>query len=165
MRINYKPTPNNEEKLIQKRIKNAKSLSSEYQLGVFIGKYLLNYIPTLSTDTIQNQTVKEVSKGESDLLLFLTDQWFNLDKGPDKDSAWEEYREFQLKLEDKYLPKTLDIVIDYLNIHNEEKLKKGIMHTLWYSDNCYYSIKPEDIEIINKDYILTVIKLKYNKNK
>jgi hypothetical protein len=51
-------TPEMEEKWKQDRIKEVKSLTTEQQLGFYVGIYIVDrYLPTLSTDGLHSRNV------------------------------------------------------------------------------------------------------------
>lgn len=147
-------------------------LSLEFQLGHYIGDYIVEkFLPTLSTSA-STHTIIEVTKEEYAEYERLDKDWWeaihpngqansNVDSGK---KEWNHLRAFVKMLEEKYLPKTLECHIPRLSSVSEEnmlKLKKGIANALWNSDVCCYSCNTEDIEIsTEEDDFFTIVRLK-----
>lgn len=149
-----------------KRIKKeyqdyVKLLSSEYQFGLFVGEYIYQqFLPSLSTEMILTpRNVIKVNDEDTKQNKLLGEKWFNhsINDIVERDKYWQEYYNHSKYLENKYLKPELECYLTLLNIRDEDEFKKGIIHTLWHSDVCSYSLKPEDIEISHDDYS-TIIK-------
>ncbi len=134
--------------------------SLAYCLGLYLGSYIeWRYLPTLSTDDIQTNNVIKVMDSEADKAQTLSDKWFaktkhmvsaeNYNREVEK-QAWIEYRSYYIKIEKKYLPETFEcylndfIITDY-NKEEQDDIIQGVIDSLWNSDCCSYSLKPEDI--------------------
>jgi rubrerythrin len=162
----FKMTPEESERMRIKRFAEIKELSSEYQLGKYIGLHIVSaFLPTLSTDMIKSRKVIKVSDEETRQLEELNNRYFNESNGSDdKSNRWEELSIFHKKLARRYLPHVLECVISPLNVQNEKELKQGIMRSLWDCDMCGYKCeKLEDIIIVpfeeNEYPLFTTIKL------
>ena len=60
-------TPEMEKNWKQRRIETKNSLTSEYQLGYYVGEYIVSrFLPTLSTDIIQSRRVINVSEEDTE---------------------------------------------------------------------------------------------------
>jgi hypothetical protein len=163
-------TPEMEEKWKQDRIKEVKSLTTEQQLGFYVGIYIVDrYLPTLSTDGLHSKTLIKVSEEDEIQQEKLMSEWFSTTKhGSNWDGnengnkeKWDLCVEHNKMLEKKYLPEILECFFHPINIIDEEDFKKGLILSLWNCDMCSYSIKPEDILIkIDDDYYSTIISLK-----
>ena len=121
-------------------------------MGFYAGEYIIrNYLPTLSVDLIHTNNNISVTCAEGDTNRKLSDRWFNLSGNPENkdisEKAWLELGEHNKLLEEKYIPKILKCMVRpmYLKNANIDEFKKGVIDSLWDSDCCYYSLKPEDI--------------------
>ena len=154
-------TPEKREELRIKRIESIKQLTLEYQLGYYIGEYIVyRYLPTLSIDMMTSRNVISVTSEEQRIYYELDNTWFKKVQSnrnlPDSSSSapdeWEALIKFRREMERKYLPKKLECHVSALNVENIEELKKGIMSSLWNCDMCHYNCsKTEDIEIISDE--------------
>lgn len=154
-------TPEKMEEIRLEQIKENKGLSVEYQLGDYIGEYIIfHYLPTLNIDIIKSRNVIKVSKNEKLKISELEKKWtetFNLNpkdnnflKGDSE--LWIEYSKFYNFLAEKYLPKVLKCRIHPLNVENMAELKRGIIDKLWGCDICLYNLEPENIKIYDDEY-------------
>ena len=148
-------------------------LSLEYQLGHYIGDYIVEkFLPTLSVEG-STHTIIEVSKEETSEYERLNELWWNAKTQTNQtwnneDSAskeWNHYRAYIDMLRGKYLPKTLECHIPRLSSVSEEKmdeLKRGIMNAIWNSDVSNYSCSNlSDIELVlEDDCFFSVVNLK-----
>jgi hypothetical protein len=161
-------TPEMEEKWKQDRINYKKSLSTEYQLGYYVGLEIVHrYLPTLSTDMIQSNYVIEVSQIDSEENKRLEEEWFSTTRyggewGGKSENGnkekWDELYDHNKMLEVKYLPHTLTCYMDVLNINDMNKFKEGIRTSLWDCDMCSYNIDIENIKIYDdEDIRFTII--------
>lgn len=151
-------TPEKKEELKQERILRIKEMSLEYQLGIYIGEYIvLKYLPTLSIDMIRSRNIISVTSEEQREYEELDRAWHdkvsnnrNLpDSSKSAPEEWDALMKFRRKMESKYLPKKLECYLSPLNVNDLEKLKKGIMSSLWGCDMSYYNCsKTDDIEIV-----------------
>lgn len=164
-------TPEEIEEQRMGRLNRIKSLTLEYQLGYFVGDYIVDhYLPTLSTDPIRSKNCIEVSDEDFMENERLSTTWSNRyewGKFPDikqennVNSLWEAYRAHSEKLSKKYLPEVLKCTFNPINVENLDEFKKGIADALWDSDICAYSTDLNDIKIYHDDeYYLTYIELK-----
>ena len=70
-------TPEEVEKMKQKRIEQKNKLTLEYQLGYYVGLEIVHrYLPTLSTDMLQTRNVIEVSEEDSLENERLDTEWY-----------------------------------------------------------------------------------------
>lgn len=151
-------TPEKKEELRQKRINRIKQMSLEYQLGVFIGEYIVHkYLPTLSIDMCTSRNVISVTSEEQREYDELDRAWYDKvssnrhlpDSSKSAPEEWDKLMKFRREMESKYLPKTLDCYIHSLNVENLKELKKGVIVSLWNCDMSHYKCsKTDDIEII-----------------
>ena len=153
-RIMRELTPEKSEQLRQGRLTNIANMSAEYQLGLYVGEYIvLKYLPTTSVCGIQTRKVIKVSDEEEAEHTRLNDEWFatTFDKSeenkPINEAKWNALLTCYKRLVKKYLPAKLTCHLSPLNIKNEAEFKQGLIHTLWNCDTCSYSLKPEDITI------------------
>lgn len=140
--------------------------SIEYQLGFMIGEYIVaEYLPTIDVYCHTNHTicVSEEDKLESERLNKL---WLkNYNHGKNKDEAkedWFNLRKFDMELEKKYLPHTLECRIYPIEVENVVDLKKGIRDSLWNCDRCCYKIETDEdiiIERVEPPFYLSIVKL------
>lgn len=154
-------TPEKREEIKNKRLERIKKLTLEYQLGYYIGEYIVyRYLPTLSIDMLTSRNVISVTSEEQRTYQELDDNWFqkvqsnhNLpDSSHSAPDEWNALMKFRREMESKYLPKKLECHISSLNVENLTELKKGIMSSLWDCDMCHYNCsKTEDIEIISDE--------------
>jgi hypothetical protein len=151
-------TPEKREEIKTKRLERIKKLTLEYQLGYYIGEYIVyRYLPTLSIDMLTSRKVISVTSEEQREYQELDDAWFqkvqsnrNLpDSSYSAPDEWDALMKFRREMQNKYLPKKLECHISPLNVENMEELKRGIMSSLWNCDMCHYNCsKTDDIEII-----------------
>jgi hypothetical protein len=145
-------------------------LSLEYQLGHYIGDYIVErYLPTLSVDGSTNEII-EVTKEEAEEYEKLEEIWWNAlhpnsnwNQKSDAKKEWNHRTAFKNMLKQKYMPKTLECHIPRITSVSEEKmeeLKKGISSALLNSDVSYYSCDISDIGIIIDDNFFSVVNLK-----
>jgi hypothetical protein len=161
-------TPEEEEKWKKKRIERKNNLTLDYQLGAYVGEYIVyNHLPTLSTDMLQTRNVIQVSEEDSlenerlDVEWYETTRyggnWNGKDENGDKEK-WELYLQHNKMLERKYLPNPLICHLSLLNIQNESEFKNGLRVALWDCDMCSYNIEPENIKIYDEeDMYFTII--------
>lgn len=150
-----------------------------YTLGLYLGEYIISeYLPTLSTDDIQTRNVIEVSHYEKVKHRELRDKWFSktnymaekYNKETEK-RAWIKLRTFDIKMEDKYLPKELNLILRNFRFsdYSEEEKKDivdGIIASLWDCDCCTYSLDKNDLIFITCDITnSTELKMKLDINK
>jgi hypothetical protein len=146
--------------------------SLEWQLGIYIGDYIVEkFLPTLSTRG-STHTIIEVTKEEANEYERLDQDWWNaihpngqsISNIENGKKEWNHLRAFVKMLEEKYLPKTLECHIPRLSSVSDEnmtKLKKGIANALWNSDVSCYSCNLDDIEIsTEEDDFFTIVRLK-----
>jgi len=155
----------------QRRKKQIEELSLEYQLGQYVGEYIVyRTLPTLSCDDITTRNTIQVSEEETNELKRLNDIWFNKvwnfrgteeEKKEATKEEWNNLRTYQKMLDDKYYPPTIQSHLSPLNVKDMNEFKRGLIDCLWSSDCCSYSLKEEDILIeTNDDYLFTTITLK-----
>lgn len=161
-------TPEMENKWKQERIEYKNSLTTEYQLGYYVGLEIIHkYLPTLSTDMLQTRNVIEVSEEDSSENERLDTEWYattryggewnGVDENGDMEK-WDSYHQHNKMLERKYLYNPLQCHMDILNIQDMDEFKKGLRVALWNCDMCSYNIEPENIKIYDdEDYYTTVI--------
>lgn len=156
-------TPEDKERLKTKRLKQIKSLTAEYQLGVYVGEDIVRKkLPCLSIDMIHTKNVISVTPEEELRAKELNDTWYNNHKdGGDEDPNWLALRAFHKEMEDKYLPKSVECYFSPLNIDNMSEFKQGIRTSLWDCDICHYDIEEDNIDVkLTDDYYFTIITLK-----
>lgn len=160
-------TPEMEDKLKQERIERKNSLTSEYQLGFYVGLEIVrNYLPTLSTDMIQSRHVIDVSEEDKmenerlDTEWYETTQyggkWDGVTENGDK-TKWDLYHQHNKILERKYLPNPLYCHMGVLNIRDMDDFKKGLRFALWDCDMCSYNIELENIKIYDEEHLMSTI--------
>jgi hypothetical protein len=159
-------TPEERQQIIDRRIKQIKEMTMEYQIGYYVGETIvIKYLPTLNVDMIKTNNLIKVEPTELIEATRLNEVWYNnynQELKPDEDSNWTTLRAYHKQLEDKYLPKVLACHISPINVVDMEEFKKGVRAALWDSDVCNYNISENsDIEVeYDEDYYFTVIKLK-----
>lgn len=161
-------TPEEQEIWRQERIADRKKLTAEYQFGYYLGEYIYdNFLPTLSVDMLRSRKVIEVTKEEEEEVKRLNDLWYppeeiGYEKSKERKKEWEDLRAYHKMLEDKYLPKELKCHVPVLNVVNEKEFKDGLIASLWDTDLCHYSLKPENIKIEydEDDYFSYIVLLK-----
>jgi len=134
-----------------------KKVSLNYQLGLYVGEYIIAlHLPTLSTDMLLTRTIIEVSPEE-------TAEWQSMDKQlepymwgskrHDKEGyrkLFYENRKWYHKLEEKYLPETLKIMVPKVYPTNMKQFAKGIEIALWDCDRSHYKIQDGFFEQTDK---------------
>jgi hypothetical protein len=157
-------TPEMEKNWKQQRIERKNNLTSEYQLGYYVGEYIvIRFLPTLSTDMIQSRRVITVSDEDSEENKRLDSEWFNSNRANEEGSKdkWDLFYQHNKMLEKKYLPNPLICHLGTLNILNMDEFKKGLSYSLWDCDICSYNIEPENIKIYDdEDVRFTIVELK-----
>lgn len=151
--------------------KHKDSLTPSQQLGYYVGEdIIVENLPTLSTDMLQSRVVIKVSEEDTEYSEKLRDEWRKAYQEAEKDPSlkdlsvekWQLYRDNQRYLDKKYLPETLRCVKNNLNLNNIniDEFKKGLIDSLWNSDLCSYSLKPENITTEDERYftIITLIR-------
>jgi hypothetical protein len=116
-------------------------LDLNYQLGVLVGRIIYEkYLPTLSTDMLQSPTVIQVTD-ETDL----TEQsrFSNLFESTLGNSErfgeiHKQWMEFYKPMSKKYLPKTIECMIDKVEPTDMEEFKNGLNSYLWNTDLSHY---------------------------
>jgi hypothetical protein len=146
-----------------------------YTLGVYLAKHMMDrHIPSLSCNQCTNNVV-QVTWGEAQELERLEDAWLSklnderrnlrdVDgmKSWEKDNKaqevskneWNELMKHRYILKEKYLPHVIKCNVpdvDFSNEKNNEKIKKGMIETLWDWDFCEWSLKEEDIIFENEN--------------
>lgn len=144
-----------------------KNASLELQLGYYVGEYICHrYLPTLSTDSLLTRKVIQVSPEDTAENQRLEKEWFSTCYGtksqeisPEQKEKWKAYYEHNKMLNVKYLPHTLKCYVPQVNIDkmNIDDFKKGLTASLWDSDACAYSLKPENVKISNDEGYFTKI--------
>jgi hypothetical protein len=163
-------TPEEEEKWKQNRIERQKKLTTEYQLGYYVGLYIVRDLPTLSTDSLQTRRVVQVSEEDVFDNERLNKEWFETTSYGSKwdgvnengnKEKWELYLQHNQMLKKKYLPNPSKHYINILNVQNMNEFKEGLRVALWDCDLCNYDIEPENIKIYDEeDGFATIIELK-----
>lgn len=132
----------------------ADNYSPEYQLGLYIGNYIVDrFLPTLSTDMIRSRTVINVTEEEKTEYERLDSIWYNLvSQNSEKMLAkneWNALQVYRKKLDNKYLPPVLECYVTLIRVSEDKvlDLKKGIRQSLWDCDMCSYKCDPDDIEM------------------
>jgi hypothetical protein len=151
-------TPEEEQEWKQKRIDRKNKLTVDYQLGYYVGKYIIfGSLPTLSTYTFQTHRVIQVSEEDSVENNRLNNEWFEStefmggkEENGDKEK-WDLFYQHNKMLDEKYLPNPLVCYLDPLNIQNMDEFKKGLQSALWDCDVCAYNIEPENIKIYDHE--------------
>lgn len=165
-RLRRKITPEFLKKMKEERINEKKSKSLEYQLGFYVGQYIIDhYLLTLSVDIIKTRNVIEVSKEDTDKLKDLEEIWLksSINKNDEESTNhfWNQYMKFYKVINEKYYPKILKCHLSTLNVENITEFKRGLIVSLWDCDCCAYSLKPEEIKIYDEDdMFFTIIELK-----
>jgi hypothetical protein len=160
-------TPEEEEKWKKERIEFKNKLTLDYQLGVFVGKYIVHrFLPTLSTDMIRSGHVIQVSETDSLENERLDNDWYDTTKSggkwneDDVNEKWERLLSHNKILSKKYLPNPLKCLLPVLNINNIVDFKNGLKSELWDCDICSYNIEPENIKIYDdEDCLFTTVEL------
>jgi hypothetical protein len=152
----------------RERIERKNKLTLDYQLGYYVGAEIFNRcLPTLSSDSLQSRNVIKISEEDQKENERLDNEWYATTKygeTPDekaKEGKWDLYHAHNKMLEKKYLPNPLVCHMDILNIQNLEEFKEGLVEYLWNCDMCSYSLRSEDIEILDDEEVyFTTVKFK-----
>jgi hypothetical protein len=157
-------TPEDRQRMIDKRIEKVKSTTMEYQIGWYVGQLIFDkYLPCLDVDMIHTNQVIYVTPEESAEAKRLNDIWYENCNSDIKaeDDPWMTLRAYHKELENKYLPKELKCHVDPINVIDIEEFKKGLRTSLWNCDICHYNIRENsDIDVAyDEDYYFTVITL------
>jgi len=159
-------TPEVLEEMKQERIEEKNKLTSEWQLGYYVGNYIVyRYLPSISVENDTRNVISMSSEDETEYKK--TDEdWFNKRSlGKEANEEWVIFQECRKKLLKKYLPNPLQCHLGLLNITNMEEFKDGIMTSLWDSDVCNYNIDPDNIKIYDDDDMyFTIIELGLDKD-
>jgi hypothetical protein len=162
-RLMSKLTPEYLEEMKKKRIEHKNSLSSEWQLGFYVGENIIhNDLPTISVESGTRRVI-EVSLEDKNEYKNTEENWYKkYFKGKDEaEEEWKIYQQCRKKLIKKYLPDVLKCYMRFLNITNMSEFKNGLINSLWNSDVCSYSLNPEDINIYDdNECYFTIIELK-----
>lgn len=163
-------TKEEKQELKRKRLEHRASWTLAYQLGVYVGeKIVRRYLPTLSVDSIHTKENISVTCAEGDECRRLNEIWFqktmqHRDDNTKSEVEWKALRDCHEKLEEKYLPKTVECHFQLLHITEEHMsdFKEGISIALWDCDCSHYSTKVEDINVVtdDDDGYFTIITLK-----
>ena len=157
-------TPEMEKNWKQQRIERKNNLTSEHQLGHYVGEYIVSrFLPTLSTDMIKSRRVITVSDEDTEENKRLYSEWFNSNRANEEGGKgkWVLFYQHNKMLEKKYLPNPLICHLGALNILNMDEFKKGLSYSLWDCDICTYNIEPENIKIYDdEDVRFTIVELK-----
>jgi hypothetical protein len=167
-------SPEYKQKQIEEHQKYLDEISMDYQLGYYVGEYIVNrYLPTLSTDMIQSRNVIEVSEEDSiennrlDREWYLTTKYqndWNGEEDGDKEK-WDLYHQHNKMLEQKYLPQKLECHLGLIKFNNEKEFKEGLHSSLWDCDMCSYNIDVENIKIeYEMEFGYTVITFQLDEN-
>ena len=125
-----------------------KRLSLNYQLGMYVGEYIVAlHLPTLSTDMLLTRAIIDVSpeetaewqKLEKQLEPYMWGAKMNDEEGYKK--LFYENLKWYHKLEEKYLPETIKIMVPRVVPTNMEQFAQGIKDTLWNCDRSHYWIE------------------------
>ena len=144
--INSFSTPEYKEK---NRIENQKKferLSLDYQLGYYIGLYILmNRMPSLPINIFayKNSHVK-ISIDEKLEYEKLEQEY---EKSEEDEKKLEALNNYELILEKKYLPNPYVCKLDLIKFENEIEFRRGLSVGLYNQEVQYYNI--EEIEITN----------------
>jgi len=131
-----------------------KKNSIEYQLEYYVGEYIFDhFLPTISTDIIKSRKVIQVSDEDAAENVKLEEIWENCSKPESGESdEWKAYRAHKVMLGKKYLPHILKCYVPKIKVNNINELKEGIINSLWNTDLCAYSLKPENIKIEKEEF-------------
>lgn len=164
-RLLKKLTPEKLEKMKQVRLEEKNKLTTEWQLGYYVGEDIVNkYLPTLSVE-FGTRTCMEVSVEDSIEYTRIEQEWYNKNKHGknDSDEEWNSYQQYRNVLKKKYLPKTLLCHMKLLNIIDLTEFKKGLIWSLWDSDHCNYNLDAEKIKIYDDENLyFTIIEFELN---
>jgi len=140
----------------QKRMRRTEerfnSLTSEYQLGYYIGEYIFyHFLPTIEIDSIHTRKLIKMDPAEKEVFEKLDNDWFELYQKTKEFGAenplWGQVQMMRKQFEEKYLPKELICHLPPTNIRDESEFKRGLIVSLWNCDICHYSLNPDDIVI------------------
>jgi hypothetical protein len=152
-------SPEYKQKQIEEHQKYLDEISMDYQLGYYVGEYIVNrYLPTLSTDMIQSRNVIKVSEEDEIENNKLDKEWFKTTRHNDDwdgendgdKKKWELYLQHNKMLEKKYLPNSLECTLGLIKFNDEKEFKEGLRSSLWDCDMCSYNIEIENIKIENE---------------
>jgi hypothetical protein len=119
-----------------------------YYLGISVGEHIVhNFLPTLSTDSLKTFNLIEVSDEETQIWNEMYDKWYSLamikyddDNDEESTKVFYENLKWYLKLEEKYLPETINIRITKVKPTNIVEFQRGIEEALWDCDLSHYSV-------------------------
>ncbi len=125
-------------------------------LGQYVGDYVVRHLPVLSCDGHKTYNIIQVTWGEAKPLVELEQQHSDLvfDRSEESEAKrkqiWEQMQVIRKQLKQKYLPKTTEIIVPFLDleqIQDMEAFKEGIGDALWDSDISHYECQSADIEL------------------
>lgn len=156
--INSFSTPEYKEKNRIENQRKYEGLTMDYQLGYYIGLYILmNRMPSLPVNIFayKNSHVK-ISEDEK---LKYEKLEFDYEKSDEDENKLEELYNFELILEKKYLPNPYICKLDLIKFENETEFRRGLNVGLYNPEVQYYNI--EEIEIThNFDFSNTILTFK-----
>lgn len=132
---------------IKKIIENKLISDLNYDLGISVGGIIVNrYLPTLSTDMYNTDTIIQISEEETKIWEEKEKKYnsFPYKKTPEQEEAqtrlFYENRKWYHILEEKYLPETIDVRITKIHPTNIKTFGEGIEEALWDCDFSHYKI-------------------------
>ena len=116
-------------------------LDLNYQLGILAGSIIYEkYLPTLSTDLMHSKVVIDVTD-EADLAEHNRFQKLydsTLGNEVEFKKVHKEWLEFYKPMSKKYLPETLECLIEKIEPTDIDKFKDGLNTYLWNTDLSHY---------------------------
>ena len=125
-----------------------------YQLGIYAGEYIVSeFLPSLSCEMMHTRNVIQCTIAEADEQKRLDDIWsyhYNEDNhSVESKESWKVQLAHSKALISKYLPENLRCNLPRVTPNDMESFIEGLRESLWNSDVCSYSLKPEDIRFDN----------------
>lgn len=119
-----------------------------YYLGISVGENIVNnHLPTLSTDMLKSNRIIGVSEEETNIWNEMNDKWFSIamtdrmnKPSEESNKIFYENRKWYIKLEEKYLPETIEVRITKVKPTNIKEFQRGIEVALWDCDFSHYSV-------------------------
>lgn len=132
-----------------------KTPTKDWQIGFLTGEFIIsNYLTSIKGVGIEFNKSVEMSEEDSTKYKVLSDKWLKSyrEKTVESNNDWIAHREFDISMEEKYLPKELKCYVPLIVVDNVKELKSGIRTSLWDCDGCTYEIEnDEDILVEDND--------------
>jgi hypothetical protein len=119
-----------------------------YRIGREVGYDLIRFLPVLSTARMGYKVIT-ITHGERTEFDRLEDLWaWNYKKDGSTDENWENLKNFERQLINKYLPSEFTFHTNVLpDGTNVQQFKEGLSEVIFNCDYSCYKCLPKDIEL------------------